>query len=240
MRSVLKCLSKKLNLKEVRWLDLIWLIILPLININYVVASNMSNNGRHIETFLDKKIPVISLFVIPYIYWYLYILLGLIFILSKNRKKYLRLLLSIYIGMIVCYFFYYFLPVEIRRPYIADTNIFNKLVNIIYDSDRPVNCFPSIHVLNTYLIMRYTSKNYSKSWFHYTNVVGILIILSTLFIKQHYILDGLASIFFSEIIIFINKFIDDKYFEWLIYIPYKIINRKKENNIFTSLDRFYK
>lgn len=235
MRKTLKYLNERLNLKEIKWLDLSWLLILPIININYVLASSIATNGREISTLLDKKIPFISLFIIPYIYWYPYILLGLVFILSKNRNKYLRVLLSIYTGMIICYFFYYFFPVEIRRPYVADTNIFNKLVNMIYDSDRPVNCFPSIHVLNTYLIMRFTSRQDSKAWFHYTNIIGILIILSTIFIKQHYILDGLASILLSETIVLINKCISDKYFEKLLDIPYKIINRKKDNkNIFTS------
>lgn len=235
MRGTLKYLNKSSNLKEIKWLDFIWLLILPIININYILASNIANNGRKIGTLIDKKIPFIALFIIPYIYWYAYIVLGLIFILSKNRNKYIRLVLSIYSGMIVCYLFYYFFPVEIRRPYVDNSNIFNKLVNIIYNSDRPVNCFPSIHVLNTYLIMRFTSRKDNKAWFYYTNVVGILIILSTLFIKQHYILDGVASILLSEIVILINKFISDKYFERLLDIPYKIINKNKDNkNIFTS------
>lgn len=235
MRGSLKLSNKRLGLKNINWLDLTWILILPIININYVLAASISNNGRKIATLLDKKIPFISVFIIPYIYWYLYIMLGLIFILSKNRNKYLRLLLSIYIGMIVCYFFYYLFPVEIRRPYIADTNILNKLVNMIYDNDRPVNCFPSIHVLNTYLIMRFTSRKDGKLWFYYTNIIGILIILSTFFIKQHYILDGMASILLSEMIILINRCISDKYFEKLLSIPYKFINRKDDNkNIFTN------
>lgn len=235
MIKCLKYFNEKFNIKEIKWIDLIWLLILPIININYILAASMGNSAREIGFFLDGKIPFISLFIIPYIYWYPYILLGLIFILYKSRNKYLRVLLSIYVGMIVCYFFYYFFPVEIRRPYVADTNIFNKLVNIIYDNDRPVNCFPSIHVLNTYLIMRFTKKEYNKAWFNYTNIIGILIILSTVFIKQHYILDGLASIFLSEIIIFLNKFINDKYFDFLLELPYKIINRKKNHkNIFIN------
>ncbi|MDZ5001614.1 hypothetical protein GNF79_21685, partial [Clostridium perfringens] len=121
---------------------------------------------------LDKKIPFLSIFIFPYIYWYIYVFVGLTFILLKNRRNYMRALLAISIGMCVCYLIYYLFPVEIVRPTIISNSLPNKLVSIIYENDRPFNCFPSIHVLNTYIIMRYTSKKDNKSWFYYTQTIG--------------------------------------------------------------------
>lgn len=228
MRSFIKNIIVKYNINEIKWLDLAWLIILPIININYVIAGALAKSGKDISLTLDKEIPYVSAFIFPYIYWYAFIFLGLIFILSKDRKRYLRSLMVIYISMCICYLFYYFYPVEISRPIISNNTLPNKIVNIIYEVDRPLNCFPSIHVLNTYIIMRFTRMKDNKSWFIYTGLMGILIILSTLFIKQHYVLDGIAAIFIAEIVIALTKKVEDKYIEKILNIPYKIGERIKK------------
>ena len=220
----------KYNLKEIKWLDLTWFIIFPLISVNYAISGAIAKNGVNLSTALDKKIPFISIFIYPYIYWYVYIFIGAIFILSKDRRKYIRALLGIYIGMCICYVVYYFYTVKIDRPIVVNSGLSNILVNIIYRGDKPVNCFPSLHVLNTYFIMRYTKKDYGKRWYAYTQITGILIMLSTLFIKQHFILDGISAIILVEIVmIFVNK-IDDKYIDKIISIPIKLINKIKKKD----------
>lgn len=230
MRDILRGFIIKYNLNELKWLDLIWLALFPLININYIIAGVITEKGKNISLPLDKEIPFISVFVFPYIYWYIYIFIGVIFILVKDRRKYIRALLAVYIGMLVCYFIYYLFPVEIARPTIINNDLPNKLVNIIYQNDRPLNCFPSLHVLNSYIIMRYTNRKENKYWFYYTQIVGILIILSTLFIKQHFILDGIAAIILGEIVILISKNIKDNYIDKILLLPYKLIDRIKEKN----------
>lgn len=228
MRNFIKNIIFKYNINEIKWLDLAWFIILPIININYVIAGALAKSGKDLSLTLDKEIPYVSAFIFPYIYWYAFVFLGLVFILSKDRKRYLRSLMVIYISMCICYLFYYFYPVEISRPIISNNTLPNRLVNLIYEADRPFNCFPSIHVLNTYIIIRFTKIKDNKSWFIYTSIIGILIILSTLFIKQHFILDGVAAIIIAEIVIFATKRIEDKYIERALNLPYKIATRIKK------------
>ncbi|MFU7514445.1 phosphatase PAP2 family protein [Clostridium sp. HCS.1] len=228
MRNFIKNIIFKYNINEIKWLDLAWFIILPIININYIIAGALAKSGKDLSLTLDKEIPYVSAFIFPYIYWYAFIFLGLVFILSKDRKRYLRSLMVIYISMCICYLFYYFYPVEISRPIISNNTLPNRLVNLIYEADRPFNCFPSIHVLNTYIIIRFTKIKDNKSWFIYTSIIGILIILSTLFIKQHFILDGVAAIIIAEIVIFATKRIEDKYIERALNLPYKIATRIKK------------
>lgn len=230
MGSIFKNFIFKHNLQEIKWVDLTWLMILPIININYIIAGSLAERGTNIALTLDKKIPFVPIFIFPYIYWYVFILLGLVFILSKDRKRYLKALLSIYMGMCICYLFYYLYPVEISRPVVSNTTIPNRLVNIIYENDRPFNCFPSIHVLNTYIIMRFTNFKDNKKWFYYTSITGVLIILSTLFVKQHFILDGIAAITIGEVVISVSKKIKDKYIQKALNIPYKVFDRVKNNS----------
>ena len=235
MSNIFKSFILKYNLQEVKWIDLVWLLILPLININYVISNTLFQSGKNLALPLDKEIPFVSLFVFPYVYWYIFIIVGLIFLLSKDRKEYLRALMAIYIGMCICFAFYYLYPVEISRPVVENNTIPNKLVNIIYKNDRPFNCFPSIHVLNTYIIMRFTKIKDNKYWFYYTNIIGILIILSTLFIKQHFILDGVVAIILAEIVILVVKKIEDKYVSYILSLPYKLLYRIKESKDITTI-----
>lgn len=228
MSSFIKKVTEKYNLNKIKWMDLVWFIILPIININYIIAGGLAKSGKDISLAIDKEIPYVSLFIFPYIYWYVFVFLGLVFFLAKDRKKFLRALMAIYIGMCICYLFYYFYPVEMSRPVIANDTIPNRIVNLIYKMDRPFNCFPSIHVLNTYIIMRFTKIKENKSWFIYTVISGFLIILSTLFIKQHFVLDGVAAIIIAELVILINNKIQDKYIEKALDLPYKISERIKE------------
>ena len=221
---------------EIKILDLIWFIMIPIINVNYILASILAKKGHDLTIGLDNIIPFNSIFIIPYVYWYLYIVIGFIFILVNSRKDYIRVFISFFIGMSVCYIVYYLYPTEISRPTIINSNILNYLVNIIYSLDRPVNCFPSLHVLTTYFIMRYTKYKNSKKKFYYTEIVGVLIIISTLFIKQHFIADVISAIVLAEVIILLVRKIDDSKIEKLLNLPYKVkrslINKmNKKSNI---------
>lgn len=236
LKVLLEKFIDKYNLSEIKWLDLSWFIILPLISVNYSISAAIAKNGVDLSTWLDKKIPFVATFIYPYIYWYIYIFIGSIFILSKDRRKYIRTLLGIYIGMCICYVVYYFFTVQIYRPIVVNKGLSNILVNIIYGADKPVNCFPSLHVLNTYFIMRYTKKDYGKRWYLYTQGMGILIILSTLFIKQHFIVDGIASIILAEIVIILVNKIEDKYIDKIILIPENLLSKlRKKNDVKTDL-----
>ena len=83
--------------------------------------------------------------------------------------------------------------------------------------------------------MRFTKIKDNKYWFYYTNIIGILIILSTLFIKQHFILDGVVAIILAEIVILVVKKIEDKYVSYILSLPYKLLYRIKESKDITTI-----
>ena len=218
----------KINNKvEIKVLDLIWFIFIPIINVNYYISSMLAKNTHDITGDLDGIIKFNSIFIIPYMYWYIYVIVGFITILIKSREDYMRAFLSFFIGMSICYIIYYVYPTQINRPIINNSNIFNFLVNIIYSADKPVNCFPSLHVLTTYFIMRYTKYKSGKKNFYYTEGVGILIILSTIFVKQHFVMDAIGAIILCEMVIFIVNKIKSEKIEIILNIPYEIRDKIK-------------
>lgn len=206
-------------------LDLLWLILFPMFNVIYFITNHIHKEGFDLTIALDRMIPFVPIFIIPYVYWYLYMIIGFLILSLNDRKKYMRCILGLYLGMFFSYTIYLIFPTEIVRPTVTGNGILNSIVKIIYSLDRPFNCFPSLHVLGTYFIMRYTKKENSKYVYYYTQVVGILIILSTIFIKQHFVLDAVASMLIVELINIIVKKISEENLEKYLKIPYEIVER---------------
>ncbi|MDY0407020.1 phosphatase PAP2 family protein [Virgibacillus sp. 179-BFC.A HS] len=134
--------------------------------------------------------------------WYAFIFGYLVYFCFKDTKVYLFTMTTIVIGEILCFVFYYFYQTTVTRPDLHGNGVFTMLLEQIYQKDNPYNCFPSIHVLTTYAIMLASLQIKRK---HIINtllihVLGTLIILSTLFTKQHVFLDVAASMLIVSVI----------------------------------------
>lgn len=175
-------------------------------SILYFVAKLLSNNYHLITSNIDNKIPFISWFVYFYVAWYLFLILVPI-ILNKydedKRKKY-NLLLSI--GASICFLIYIIYPTYIIRADVEVNSLSSLIVSIIYYLDTPgLNCFPSLHILIC-IIWIYLFSNFKNKKYKYLMIIfSALVILSTLFIKQHVIYDGIGSLIVFLISLIIIK-----------------------------------
>ncbi|GGE75052.1 phosphatase PAP2 family protein [Priestia taiwanensis] len=182
-------------------LPLSLLVILPLLGMVYNKLNNADRGVYSVMTDLDTLIPFIKIFVIPYVIWFPYILLCFIFYCFKERGTYYTALISFIIGQMVCFVIYYFFQTITPRPEVIGTDYLSRMVQYIYQSDNPYNCFPSIHVFTTYLMMKAMNDSNIKHFFLTCciNVIGTFIILSTIFIKQHAVLDAVFGILLASI-----------------------------------------
>ena len=171
-------------------------ISIPLATIIHVSLNRYSPNVHIVKTFIDDIVPLNKYFAVPYLFMFLYITTALVYFAIVDYKYYFKLLASIVFGMLLCFVVYYYFPTTVPRPDVSGSDFFTTLVINIYANDNPFNCFPSIHVLSAYLPLLFALK-YKKSTFMkvFTIVGCISISLSTLFLKQHYFLDAVASIF---------------------------------------------
>lgn len=180
---------------------LIWMLSIPVSNIFYRLLNNSSRGAYSLILDIDKKVPFIKEFILPYIIWYPFIFLALIYLCFKDKGIYYRTLISLNIGLIICYLIFYFFQTTVYRPLLVGSDIFTDLVRIIYNHDRPYNCFPSVHVITTYIVMRGINIVSKKKFILLSsNIIGTLIILSTQFVKQHVILDLVAAMLLGELI----------------------------------------
>ena len=83
-------------------------------------------------------------------------------------------------------------PVQFERD-----NIFVDMVKMLYKADTPTNVLPSIHVFNSIGVCIAISHNRvlsRRKVIHYGSLVlGISIILVTMFLKQHSVIDVTLS-----------------------------------------------
>lgn len=181
---------------------LLWLLAIPVLNVFYALLNHGENGAGNLVTDLDNIIPFEAAFAVPYLLWYPFVFLMLVAIFLKNRKAYYQTLITLCAGLIVSYAIYAVFQTTVPRALVTGDGAFDSLVHFIYATDQPYNCFPSIHVLTSYLIIKGVSASGNFGMFTRiaAGVFSWTIIASTLLIKQHVILDAAGSIFLVELL----------------------------------------
>ena len=152
---------------------------------------------------VDDMIPFVEYFIVPYLLWFAYVAIAVMYFFFKNKNEYYRLCTFLFIGMTVFLVIstvypngHYLRPVSFPRD-----NIFTDLVRSLYRTDTPTNLFPSIHVYNSIgvNIAIWHSENFkqNKQIRYGSAVLMVSIILSTMFLKQHSVFDVITGIVFS-------------------------------------------
>lgn len=158
-----------------------------------------------ISSPLDKYIPFVPIFIIPYLFWFVYIAVPGVYFLFCEKEVFCRLMYFGMIGMTVFLLISWIYPngLTIRPHDFADQNIFTQLTRYVYSVDTPTNVLPSIHVFNSigiYLAVKDSERLGRKKGIRYASLtVTILIILSTMFVKQHSVVDVLSGLILSYI-----------------------------------------
>lgn len=158
-----------------------------------------------LATPLDEHIPFIAPFVIFYVVAYLQWGLNYVLIGRDSKELCYRFVLGDIFSKIICLLFFIFVPTTLVRPEITGADIFSKLVRFIYSVDSPVNLFPSIHCLESWCCiraafqMRLQTSQRTRLYRILTIIMSLGVFASTLFIKQHVIIDVFGGIGAFEI-----------------------------------------
>ena len=176
---------------------LLLLTVWPVMGLIYQVLNEHPQKPADISTSLDHNIPFIPVFIIPYIIWYAYMFVYLVYFCFKDTRVFIKTLIMIVLAELVCFTIYFFFQTTVPRPNPQGNTLMIQLVKMIYANDQPYNCFPSIHVLTTFSIMLGSLNLQNKHLLNTISIhlIGSLIIISTLFVKQHVILDMIGSMF---------------------------------------------
>ena len=161
------------------------------------------SNFTVLHVAFDDVIPFCEWFIFPYIIWFIYIPLVVGFILFTSRKEFYEVSAYLFIGMSICLLICTLWPngQDLRVEEFADNNFMTWVMDIIYRADTNTNVFPSIHVYNSvgaFIFLCKSEKLSGKVGVKVASaVLSILIILSTMFLKQHSVVDVIGGIVLS-------------------------------------------
>lgn len=115
---------------------------------------------------------------------------------TRSFEKLMKFVMITYSAAILIYIL--FPNCQELRPVIFERdNIFTRFIAGFYQFDTNTNVCPSIHVIGSVAVMfaAWNSKHFSTSaWKIAFGITSVLISISTVFLKQHSILDVLAAI----------------------------------------------
>ena len=164
--------------------------------------------GFHIiHTAIDDMIPVVEAFIIPYAMWLPYLVIGMIAIAIRSRSISRKTSYMLMAGMTLFIIISLAYPnaLELRAAIPDRDNIFMNCIKYLHDIDTPTDVFPSLHVYDAIVVaagLHLTFKE-KKVLLILSDILVILIVLSTVFIKQHSIIDviGAFAIFIPVFIV---------------------------------------
>ena len=147
---------------------------------------------------LDDLIPFNEWFLIPYVFWYLLIVVSLGYFALYNTDSFRRLQIFIIVTQMTAMLIYILYPnrQDLRPEEFLRDNLLTRGVAFLYAFDTNTNVCPSLHVAYSIGIASVWLKEKGACvlWKSFVVVAVILICMSTCFIKQHSAMDALVAL----------------------------------------------
>lgn len=189
----------KLNTDEFRHLKL--LIFWPIFGLLFTFVERFYNVGHYYSMHcpLDDMIPFCEWFLIPYLLWFVYLIGTIVYTFFFDVAAFKRMMYFIIITYSITMLIYLVFPTcqDLRPTQFARDNVLTRFVAWFYNFDTNTNVCPSIHVLGSVAAMlglcdcRRLQNPKLKLLFI---LLCVLICISTVFMKQHSVLDVLAAL----------------------------------------------
>ncbi len=180
---------------------------------NQILTNSADPNSMHYGTTwahtpLDDKIPLISGFI--YIY-YLTFPVGIItffYLAYKNKTKLYDIFVTLCLSFAISGIIYFFFQTRFIKPDFTPETFTDKLVVWTWNSTNPTNCFPSQHCFMAIAVFISCVDCKEMKWWYriFGCIIGILIVLSTVFTRQHYWVDFLGSLAIMVPIFLLTRF----------------------------------
>lgn len=198
-------MEKFLRRKHV-WIVLVYGIFYMLC---FSILEKKITRGYHvIHMDVDDLIPFCEVFIVPYTLWFFYMAAVVIFFsfFNKDVKEFYQIIFSLGIGMTLFLVVSWLYPngQNLRPMVFTRDNIFIDMVRHLYTIDTPTNILPSIHVYNS--VAAYIAIDRCEALRKYQGVrkgalvLTVLIVLSTMFLKQHSAFDVVFALVLNAVV----------------------------------------
>lgn len=183
------------NITSPEFRHLLLLLYWPIFGLTFLILERGLTLQYHpVEAALDAKIPFCEFFVPAYYFWFVF-LIGIHFYTGffdvPAFKKLMYFIMITYTVTAVIYIIY---PTkqELRPAEFTGNNLFITIAKGLYGFDTNTNVCPSLHVIGSFAVL-FTSwhcKRFRTFWWQLGFISAtVLICLSTVFLKQHSVVD---------------------------------------------------
>lgn len=195
-------MKKWLHQYKHAWVFLYGLIYMPWF---LWLEQHVTEEYHVIHSALDDYIPFQEIFIIPYMLWFAYIAVTVGYFFFKDKAGFYRLVTFLFTGMTIFLIICTFFPngQNLRPVTFARDNIFVDMVKMLYRTDTPTNVLPSIHVFNSIgaaIAIGHSETLSRNRLIRFSSVIlSSLIILSTMFLKQHSVIDVVSAFLMASV-----------------------------------------
>jgi len=172
-----------------------------------ILSRNSTDYGRLLITTWDLSIPYISVFVLPYLFTWLYggfVILYTIITRTYNRNIfryfYLSILLETGVECLIWYHFPASILIRVNAEVLNSSGWLGSLTAHVYERATPWNVIPSAHIAFSYTVWLFSKHFAPKSQRLLFLLLFILIALSVVFIKNHYLIDIAGGMVLGHIV----------------------------------------
>ena len=178
-----------------------YLWFLPLYLLAYVIVERVNIGAEYhtIHMFMDDLIPFSEIFVIPYLSWHVVTVAMIIYLFRNDREVFRKMMQFFIVGAIMSFAAFLIYPSchSLRPDSFERDNMLTWIVSMIYLVDTPTNVCPSMHVIGSMGLMfaaMYANEKLSIQAKTAMAVTVFFICVSTLFVKQHSIVDAVVAL----------------------------------------------
>ncbi len=178
-----------------------YLIFWPVFGLMFLTVERLwLRDGYYpIHCPIDDAIPFCEYFLIPYLFWFVFLVGIHIYTFFFDAELFRKLMRFIIVSYSAAMLIYILFPScqELRPVTFERDNIFTRFISDFYKFDTNTNVCPSIHVIGSMAVMfsAWHSKHFNTPvWRIVFGITAFLISISTVFMKQHSIIDVFAAI----------------------------------------------
>lgn len=174
----------------------------------YGLIQLLVSDGLIPITQWDPFVPLVPFFVVPYSLYYFILPLPFLTAHEQDKKQVSNqhLLFAVgttfFVAATVCNAIFVLFPTEIIRPPVVGSGVFAESLRFLHHIDGSVALFPSGHVTYS-LLAALTTMHIDRKLALVVWPAALLVLPSTVLIKQHYLPDVLGGILVALLVYYV-------------------------------------
>lgn len=183
--------------KSIKWAIIPFIILVAVQQISWQVPMWIGKDGVQLTIPLDNAIPLVSEFIFIYLLTFPIVIFSVLWVASKDKKHFWNIWLTGIISFAISMIIYLTFQTQEIKPDLNPVTLSEIIMMWTWRACKPINCFPSQHAMMAFvtILCFYNQRKTTPLWLRIlAYVCGILIMMATVFLKQHFVVDVIASI----------------------------------------------